>query len=231
MNGETAKDIKAAKDTKAIKDIKGLELSRRYYEAYGRDMIARTVPPEIAGRLTVGLVGEGSQCFGFDDAISQDHDFAPGFCIWMEDADYEACGADLQRAYDALPASFLGFSRDNVLAAERLGVMTVCGFYSRFTASPTGVPQTGIDWLLTPEHQLAAATNGEIFAEGTGHFSEIRRRLLDFYPEDRPQEKDRRQSRHHVPGRAIQPASRHPQAGRRGGHAGAGPFYGGRPSP
>ena len=181
MNGEAAKDTKAAKD---IKDIKGLELSRRYYEAYGRDMIARTVPPEIAGRLTVGLVGEGSQCFGFDDAISQDHDFAPGFCIWMEDADYEACGAELQRAYDALPASFLGFSRDNVLAAERLGVMTVCGFYSRFTASPTGVPQSGIDWLLTPEHQLAAATNGEIFAEGTGHFSEIRRRLLDFYPED-----------------------------------------------
>lgn len=164
--------------------MKGMALARRYYEACGKDMITKTVPPEVAARLTVGLAGEGSQCFGFDDAISQDHDFAPGFCIWMEEEDYARYGAALQQAYDRLPPSFMGFSRENLIAGDRLGVMTIGSFYSRFTGNPDGAPAANLDWLFTPEAQLAAVTNGEIFAEGSGRFTAIRKQLLAFYPED-----------------------------------------------
>ena len=67
--------------------MKGLELSQRYYEAYGREMIER-IDPALLARVSVGLCGEGSQCFGFDDQISQDHDFAPGFCVWLSEEDF-----------------------------------------------------------------------------------------------------------------------------------------------
>lgn len=162
--------------------MKGLALAKAYYDTY-IDQLLDAVP-RAKGRIAAGLVGEGSQCFGFDDALSQDHDFAPGFCIWLTDEDFAAFGEELQKAYDALPWEFQGYSRDNIIAKERLGVMTISSFYRRFTGSPTGIPENHIQWLFTPEPQLATATNGEIFLDELGQFSAIRQRLLQFYPED-----------------------------------------------
>ena len=166
--------------------MKGLELARRYYETYGKDMLKRVeqMAPGISKRAAVGLVGEGSQCFGFDDILSQDHDFAPGFCIWLSDEDFAAHGALLQQAYDEMPKQFEGFSGENIIAADRLGVTSISRFYVRFTLEPKGIPTTPIGWLVASESQLAAATNGEIFRDDEGEFTEIRKKLLNFYPED-----------------------------------------------
>ena len=56
-----------------------LECSREFYETVGKKMI-HTYFPEWENRIAVGLVGEGSDCYGFDDEISIDHDYAVGFC-------------------------------------------------------------------------------------------------------------------------------------------------------
>ena len=162
--------------------MKGLELARNYYETYGKKMI-ETVEPSLFSRISVGLCGEGSQCFGFDDDISQDHDFAPGFCIWLSDEDFARYGQALQKAYDGLPHSFCGFSRENIIADDRLGIMTGGSFYQRFTGNPAG-PQENLDWLMTPEAQLSIATNGQLFHNQNKDFSAVREKLLDFYPED-----------------------------------------------
>ncbi|USF28181.1 hypothetical protein N510_003140 [Firmicutes bacterium ASF500] len=162
--------------------MKGLELSQRYYEAYGREMI-ECIDPALLARVSVGLCGEGSQCFGFDDQISQDHDFAPGFCVWLSEEDFSRYGRALRDAYDGLPDDFCGFSRKNVIAGERLGVMTSGSFYKRFTGSPEG-PQSNMDWLMTPEAHLACAANGRLFHDQNPAFSRTRERLLAFYPED-----------------------------------------------
>lgn len=127
--------------------MKGLELAQKYYEAYGREMIER-IDPSLFARVSVGLCGEGSQCFDFDDEISQDHDFAPGFCVWLSDEDFSHYGHALRRAYDSLPDSFCGFSRENIIAGDRLGIMTGGSFYQRFTGSAEG-PQNNMDWLMT----------------------------------------------------------------------------------
>lgn len=162
--------------------MKGLELSQKYYEAYGRAMIER-VDPALFMRVSVGLCGEGSQCFGFDDQISQDHDFAPGFCVWLSEEDFARCGRALQNEYDGLPYHFCGYSRENIIAGERLGVMTGGSFYRRFTGSAEG-PQSNMDWLMTPEAHLASATNGRLFHDRNADFSRIREKLLAFYPGD-----------------------------------------------
>lgn len=162
--------------------MKGLELSQKYYETYGREMI-RQIDPALLDRVSVGLCGEGSQCFGFDDQISQDHDFAPGFCLWLSEEDFSRYGPALQSAYDSLPDNFCGSSRKNIIAGERLGVMTSGSFYRRFTGSDEG-PQSNMDWLMTPEAHLASATNGRLFHNRNIAFSMTRERLLAFYPED-----------------------------------------------
>ena len=60
--------------------MKGLELSRAYWEKCALPLFRRELPAFLE-RAAVGLVGEGSECFGFDDEISQDHDWGPGFSM------------------------------------------------------------------------------------------------------------------------------------------------------
>ena len=162
--------------------MKGLALAKAYYDAYGSRILeaADHLAPGLSARLSVGLVGEGSQCFGYDDAISQDHDFAPGFCVFLSDEDFQAFGAALQDVYDQLPDSFHGFSSENIIAGDRLGVMGSSEFYGHFT----GIPETNLDWLFLSESALAAATNGQIWLTGCSQFQSDRSLLSSFYPED-----------------------------------------------
>ncbi|MBR2100788.1 MAG: hypothetical protein IJ927_05685 [Eubacterium sp.] len=64
--------------------MKGIELSRAFFEEYGKPMLENDFS-DIIPYLAVGLIGSGSECFGFDDDISTDHDFEPGFCIFLPD--------------------------------------------------------------------------------------------------------------------------------------------------
>ena len=61
--------------------MKGLELSKAFYEEYGKEMLEEF--PELLPYLAAGLAGSGSECFGYDDEISADHDLEPGFCIFL----------------------------------------------------------------------------------------------------------------------------------------------------
>ena len=92
--------------------MRGLELARAYYEEYGRPMIEEQFPA-YAGRIAVGLAGEGSECFGYDDQYSRDHDFEAGFCLWLTREDGEAIGFPLFRAYGKLPAEYRGVKKRN----------------------------------------------------------------------------------------------------------------------
>ena len=59
-----------------MEKMRGLELSRRFYEEFGREMVRKEFP-EYEERIAAGLVGQGSECFGYDDEVSRDHDFGP----------------------------------------------------------------------------------------------------------------------------------------------------------
>ena len=99
--------------------MKGLELSQKFYETYGAPMLHTQFAPfeEI---IAVGLCGSGSECFGFDDEISRDHDFEPGFCLFLpgEDVIDRRTSFLLERAYAKLPKEFLGFTGNNIGSAH-----------------------------------------------------------------------------------------------------------------
>ena len=84
--------------------MKGLALARAYYEAYGEPML-REQFPELLPYLAAGCFGSGSECFGFDDEVSQDHDFEPGFMIFLpgEEIVDRKTAFQLERAYAKLP--------------------------------------------------------------------------------------------------------------------------------
>lgn len=163
--------------------MQGLELSREFYRECAAPAIEERFG-ERACRVAAGLAGQGSDCLGYDDDISRDHDFGPGCCLWLTDDDFAAFGSELQKLYDSLPNEFMGFSRNNTpQGAPRVGVIPISRFYAQFTGCPD-VPPNEAAWLRIPEHFLAAATSGEVFRDDLGEFIRIRKALLPCYPRD-----------------------------------------------
>ncbi|MDE7250334.1 MAG: DUF4125 domain-containing protein, partial [Lachnospiraceae bacterium] len=86
--------------------VNGMELCEAFYREYGIPMIRENFP-QYEKMIAVGLVGEGSECFGYDDEVSRDHDFGPGFCMWLTDQVYDEIGEKLQEAYEQLPSTYM----------------------------------------------------------------------------------------------------------------------------
>ncbi len=164
--------------------MRGIEISREYYEKFGKPMLENDFS-DILDRLAVGFSGEGSQCLGFDDLLSQDHDFEPGFCIFITEDDAKRFGFRLERAYSKLPREFMGIKRSllSPTGGNRCGVVIIEEFYGKFLGSNTA-PNSLFHWLSIPSYALAAATGGEVFFDNLGVFSGIRNELRKGYPED-----------------------------------------------
>lgn len=162
---------------------KGMELCEDFYKEYGAPMI-HGLFPDYEGMIAVGLVGEGSECFGFDDMVSRDHDFGPGFCMWLTEQVYDEIGEALQEAYDRLPKTYMGVTRhETPKAPKRVGVFRIKDFYEQLIGL-TDIPNTQNQWLFLEDYQLAAATNGKVFRDDLGEFSRIRAGLLKHYPRE-----------------------------------------------
>lgn len=162
--------------------MKGLELAEKYYEAYGRQMLDDQFA-DMKGQTAAGLVGYGSECLGFDDDISKDHDYGPSFCIWLPRKIYKEYGARMQAAYDALPREFMGFAgrMEEEQGKGRVGVLCLEDFYEEMIGR-SSVPQTDMEWLAIPEEMLATAVNGKVFEDHLRQFSSIRDGLMQYYP-------------------------------------------------
>ncbi len=177
--------------------ITGLELCRRYYEEYGAPMIAERFRA-YESAIAVGLVGKGSDCFGFDDVLSQDHDYGPRFVMWVTKKVYDEIGEELQEAYESLPGSFMGVDRiETFHGRDRCGVMVIEEFYKNLLgynlvgmldhnsgegASGKESMETIKSWLAVHDYALASAVNGEVFRDDEGIFTRYRNMLMEYYP-------------------------------------------------
>ena len=181
-SNKTIKSIKTVKTENNPKIKTGIQLAQSYWQTYGKPLLDQPKFAEYKNRIAAGLVGHGSECYGFDDEISRDHDFGPGFCLWLTDEDYAEIGADLQNAYDALPRKYAGFDSRNETpraksceSSKRVGVFRISEFFENLTGFPTAPAANEPHlWLSLSESTLAAATNGKIFADPLGEFSKAR---------------------------------------------------------
>ena len=159
--------------------MNGLEISKEFYKAYG-ELMLRERFPELCPFLATGLAGSGSECLGFDDEVSRDHDFEPGFCIFLpgEDVVDRKAAFALERAYAKLPGEFMGVRRAKVspVGGARHGVMRTADFMMDKTGTPDG-NLSALQWLSLPDFALAEAVGGEIFDDRYGEITAIRKRL------------------------------------------------------
>lgn len=169
----------------------GLELSRLYFMEEVFPAFSSRVPGDMAS-LCFGLAGPGSECLGFDDEISRDHDWGPRVCIWVPEDLYRNRGAALQCVYDSLSGSFRDYpavrhlesngNPTSVTKIQRDGIISI----SRFLRSYLGtdrIPRSDDEWMALPEEGLSLCISGAVFRDGPGEFSAIRQSLGAYYPD------------------------------------------------
>ena len=165
--------------------MKGLELAEKFYQEYGKKMIEEQFP-HLKQYLAFGLCGSGSECMGFDDSLSRDHDFEPGFCIFIPDETILSSRDEfaLERAYSRLPKEFMGMRRSPLspVGGNRHGVIRINDFFENKTGDKNG-NLSDKAWFFVSEQFLLEATNGKVFDDHYGCLTEIRERLA-YLPED-----------------------------------------------
>lgn len=161
--------------------MKGLELAKAYFETYGLPMLENDFA-DIFEKIAIGLIGPGSECFGFDDQFSLDHDFEPGFCIFLptEDIISRQEAFQLERAFAKLPKEFMGFKRQklNPAGGKRHGVFRTNEFFETYV---TDFSSQGL--IRVPDYILAEACNGQIFIDNYGELTDYRNQILMPHPD------------------------------------------------
>lgn len=179
--------------------MNSIEASRRFYEEQVKNLIHEQFG-QYEDRIAVGIAGEGSDCFGYDDFMSRDHDFGTGVCLWITEEDLDRFGRRLSIAYNEL---IDGLPENNLSERlrQRRGVMTINDFYSNILG--TRIDAEGFvaawseangdkkaetffgdrEWQLLDHSCLATAVNGEVFRDDPGIFTAFRKKLLDYYPD------------------------------------------------
>lgn len=88
--------------------IKGLELSESFFNE-NKALLFKKIPSNAIEYITIGLFGFGSECYGVDDEISEDHDFDQSFIILVEDSVPLTDFLKIKQAYDCLPKLYKRF--------------------------------------------------------------------------------------------------------------------------
>lgn len=147
----------------------GLEASRKFLgeEVYP---LIKLKAPHILTLLAAALTGKGSECLGYDDHISKDHDYETKVLLFLDREDY-------LQYHDEL---------ENILQDCSQGiayVIPVQDFFRKYTGLPQG-PELIEEWRNIPEEFLVNATSGVVFFDNKGLFTAIQNRLKDYYPEE-----------------------------------------------
>ena len=167
--------------------MRGIDAARKWYETAGAPMLEREFG-DVASQIAVGRAGHGSECFGYDDEVSRDHDYFTGFQLWITEEAERAFGFRLERAYARLRKVFPPDGEGAATGSSELGdaedgVAVIGDFYRRHLGF-SGVPENWRQWLYTPDHAFAEATNGAVFRDDLGVFSGIRDTIRNGMPED-----------------------------------------------
>jgi hypothetical protein len=172
--------------------MQGIELSRRFYEDLVRPWLARAAPglPHAAA-----LLGYGSELLGFDDAMSQDHNWGPRVHLFVDEPVFAAEANALVAMFaTAAPDTFLGHpigmanqpdavphrQAGRADARHGLEIWTLARAMRFWSGLAPGEPRDNLGWLGLAEQRLIAFTAGAVFHDDDGRLTAERERLNRF---------------------------------------------------
>lgn len=181
--------------------------------------------PDVMGQAAFGLVGEGSECFGFDDEISRDHDWGAAFCLWLPREKLRSCKERIESALSKLPGTFKGYSV-RIHPNERMGrvgPIAIEDFYARFVGMErpqklgrSGAAFQSMHWPPVQTVKFFKTEQGRSPLSDMRYSGTIRKTY---------EGKNRLQMHDHGPSWPIQFASQPSTTRGRLGHASCSPFF------
>jgi hypothetical protein len=157
--------------------LPGLDLARGFYVDVVAGLLEGT-------RHSAARLGEGSDVLGLDTERSTDHGWGPRLQLFVEPSDTSAVKARLERG---LPETYAGwpvrFGWDEIPVSHHVDVETVPGWLARRLGFASLTDLGPIDWLAIPQQLLLETTAGEVFHDGLGELTAVRRALA-WYPHD-----------------------------------------------
>lgn len=158
-----------------------MDISREYTNKYILPLIKEKIP-EILDKITIALIGEGSEVLRYDDEYSRDHDFTFMPSIFLSGEDYDKYSSELKNILLSLPREFLGIKHDeNEVISERRGVLKLEDYIYKYLGKEE-INLTIEDYKKIPEYSFLAITSGEIFYSGNYKLEKIRENLK-YYPD------------------------------------------------
>lgn len=168
--------------------MQAIELSRRFYA----ELVGPWLHESFPGlRHAAALVGYGSELLGFDDAMSQDHNWGPRVWLFLAEPDFVANADRVVRDFaEVAPANFLGapvgfFNRPHPPTNEAgrrgdlrhgLEAWTLEHLLSGSGLAPDAPPDN-LAWLGLADQQLLEITAGAVFHDDDGQLTAVRARL------------------------------------------------------
>lgn len=165
----------------------GLTLNRLFYTEAVRPLLARSYPGLA---YAAARIGSGSDVLGYDTAMSTDHDWGPRLILALSPADHERLAGQLRETLEReLPESIRGYpvrfasSNGSHPAAHWVFVTTVAAEVAGTLGFDLDQPLTAADWLSFPMQRLLELTAGEVYHDGSGELTAVRKRFA-YYPRD-----------------------------------------------
>ena len=163
--------------------VKALDLGRAFFQEVVRPAMEKTCP-QLIEKAACGRFGLGSECLGLDDAISQDHHWAPRVDIVLPEKVFQQEAQELfTRVIREFPSEFRGFPIEAAhVGGAGLSPESIDSFLMRWIGRTTP-PESNKDWLDIAEEDIINVINGEVWHDGLGEFTRVRETFQAYYPD------------------------------------------------
>jgi hypothetical protein len=178
--------------------VKGLDLNRDFYFKAIEPILIKEFPDL---QYAAALIGVGSEVLGFDSQMSSDHHWGPRGMLFLSADVHEKHHQIIWDVLaNGLPYIFGGYATHFTPPDEKtgkswtreeinrgpinhlVGVLSLETYCERYLGINPGVPMTPKMWLTIPGQRLRTFTGGEVFRDGIGELTELRKRLA-YYPD------------------------------------------------
>lgn len=183
---ENVKKVQELIDEQKVNDSRSgsfVEKCRLFYEGYLKEAIHKDFGA-YEDKIGVGITGYGSECFGFDDEYSYDHDCNVRLFLFVDKETLFAIGNQLQSEYENQLERFYKDYNIKINASLNInkvdGVVETKSYYTNILELDH-LPVTDEEWYSVKEEKLAMASNGVIFTNNNCQVTDIRKYLSDYY--------------------------------------------------